>query len=68
VTGYVLRRLLIALPVLLGVTIINYALLNAAPGSVVDALIDPLAGPQVRAALEQQLGLDPEQDEPWADL
>ncbi len=57
-TRYILRRLLIALPVLLGVTVINYALLNAAPGSVIDALVDPLAGPAVRAQLTQQLGLD----------
>ncbi|MGH2383432.1 MAG: ABC transporter permease [Candidatus Limnocylindria bacterium] len=55
---YVLRRLAIAIPVLLGVTIINFALLSAAPGSAIDALVDPLAGPEVRRALEARLGLD----------
>jgi peptide/nickel transport system permease protein len=55
---YILRRLLVAIPVLFGITIINYALLNAAPGSAVDALVDPLAGPLARQIAEKQLGLD----------
>ena len=55
---YIIRRLLVAVPVLVGITIINYVLLNAAPGSAVDSLVDPLAGPLARQIAEKQLGLD----------
>jgi len=56
--SYILRRLAIAVPVLLGVTIINYLIINLAPGSPIDALVDPSAGPEARLSLERQLGLD----------
>src|SRR5450432_1541875 len=55
---YVIRRLLIAIPVILGVTIVNFLLINMAPGSPVDALIDPSAGPEAREAKQRELGLD----------
>ena len=55
---YVVRRLLIAIPVLIGVSVVNYWLLNAAPGDAVIAMIDPLAGPEVRDQLARELGLD----------
>lgn len=38
---YLLRRILIAIPVLLGVTIINFYIVNLAPGDAVDLMIDP---------------------------
>lgn len=52
------RRILIAVPIIFGVTIINFGLLSAAPGSPVDALVNPLAGAEVRHQQEIQLGLD----------
>lgn len=55
---YLLRRLLIAVPVLVGVTIVNFMLINLAPGSPVDALIDPAAGPAARELKQRELGLD----------
>ena len=55
---FVLRRLAVAVPVVLGVTLINYLLINLAPGSPVDALVDPLAGPEAREAKRRELGLD----------
>src|SRR5262245_30317426 len=55
---YLIRRLLIAIPVLLGVTIVNFMLINMAPGSPVAALIDPSAGPEAREAKQRELGLD----------
>jgi peptide/nickel transport system permease protein len=58
VARYILRRLILVIPVLAGVTIINFALINLAPGSPVDALVDPLAGPEARQQMERQLGLD----------
>src|SRR5215217_4156190 len=55
---YLLRRILIALPVIVGVTIVNFLLINLAPGSPVDAMIDPSAGPEAREAKQRELGLD----------
>ena len=55
---YLLRRLLIAIPVIIGVSIVNFLLINLAPGSPVDALIDPAAGPEAREMKQRELGLD----------
>ena len=38
---YILRRLAISVPVLLGVTIVAFLLVNLAPGDPVSAMIDP---------------------------
>ena len=38
---YIVRRLVIMIPVVLGITLINYAIINLAPGDPVDLLIDP---------------------------
>jgi peptide/nickel transport system permease protein len=54
----ILNRLGIGVLVILGVSIINFALLNAAPGSPVNTLVNPLAGPSVRHQVEVQLGLN----------
>jgi peptide/nickel transport system permease protein len=40
-TRYVLRRLLLIVPLLFAVTIINYTIYNLAPGDPVSAMIDP---------------------------
>lgn len=59
---YILRRLLISLPVFFGITLVTYVIVTLAPGDPVSALVDP---EQVAALgpgwLEQQraeLGLD----------
>ncbi len=39
---YILRRILLVFPLLLGITIINYTILALAPGDPVSAMIDPL--------------------------
>lgn len=39
--AYIVRRLLIALPVLLGITVLAFLILSMAPGDPVRALIDP---------------------------
>lgn len=54
----VLRRLAIGVPVVLGATVLNFILVNAAPGSPLNSLVDPLAGPQVRKQEAARLGLD----------
>lgn len=58
VTQFIVRRLALALPILLGVTILNFILLNAAPGDPVDALVDPFVGAAEREIRRAQLGLD----------
>jgi peptide/nickel transport system permease protein len=62
VGAYLARRLLIAVPVLLGITLIAFVVLALAPGDPVRALIDPetLAGmsEQQLADRRHELGLD----------
>jgi len=38
---YVIRRLLLVIPLLLGITIITYTVINLAPGDPITALLDP---------------------------
>jgi peptide/nickel transport system permease protein len=57
-TKYVLRRLLISIPVLFGVTVIAYFIMTLAPGDAVDMLIDPGLSPEDIALKKQALGLD----------
>jgi peptide/nickel transport system permease protein len=56
---YILRRILIAIPVLIGVTILNFTFINLAPGDPIMAMIDPQTGPSGASleALREQLGL-----------
>lgn len=59
---YLARRILEAIPTLFFLTLIAFFFIDAAPGDVVDVLIDPVLakeqGPESLAALRQQLGLD----------
>ncbi|WP_324716869.1 ABC transporter permease [Carboxydochorda subterranea] len=57
-TRYVLRRLAVMVPVLIGITLLNYAIVNLAPGDAVDLLINPSMSEADRAARRQALGLD----------
>ncbi len=60
--AYIIRRLLIAVPVLLGITIVNFFIMNLAPGSPIEMLLDPktpLADIEMR---KDQLGLN---DQLW---
>ena len=38
---YLLRRLIISIPVLIGITIATYTIVNLAPGDPVSALLNP---------------------------
>ncbi|MCC6705568.1 MAG: ABC transporter permease, partial [Thermomicrobiales bacterium] len=38
---YILRRLAMVLPMLLGITVITYVIISLAPGDPITALIDP---------------------------
>ena len=56
---YVIRKLLIMIPSLLGISIVLFALLALAPGDPFDELAtNPAVPPEVRAALRAKFGLD----------
>lgn len=38
---YILRRILLVIPMLLGITIISFAMLNFAPGDPMTAMLNP---------------------------
>jgi len=58
VLKYLIRRILIALPVILGVTIITYTIISLAPGDIVDLQVDPNMSAADRAQMRRDLGLD----------
>jgi peptide/nickel transport system permease protein len=59
---YILRRLLISIPVLFGITVVTYAIVSLAPGDPVSALVDPeqaaALGPGWLEQQRSELGLD----------
>jgi peptide/nickel transport system permease protein len=60
--SFILRRVLIAIPVLCGVTLLAYLLVDLAPGDPVTALVDPATraelGPEWVELRKEQLGLN----------
>lgn len=57
-TGFLLRRLLLAVPTLLGVTAVVFATVALVPGDPVAALLGPGAPPEAHAELTRRLGLE----------
>ena len=55
---YTARRLVLLVPVLLGVTLISFALTRVIPGNPIDELVSPLASQQERQRLISEHGLD----------
>ena len=55
---FVLRRILYAVPILLGVSVIVFALVQMSPGDVIDILIPPEAPKEVADVLRARFGLD----------
>lgn len=57
---YIIRRLLINIPVLFGITILVFTFIQFTPGDPISAYIRPELGadPSVRQQMEKQLGLD----------
>jgi peptide/nickel transport system permease protein len=57
--NYLLRRLLIAIPSLLGISVVLFTVLALAPGDPFEELAtNPAIPPEVRAALREKFGLD----------
>lgn len=56
--SYLIRRLLIAIPVLLGITFISFFVIHMVPGSPVDLMVGPDMTEEARQALEHSMGLD----------
>lgn len=67
---YIIRRLLTAIPTLIAISIIVFAILKLAPGDpLADFAVNPAVPPEVRQNIRKQLGLDdplPVQYSKWA--
>ena len=60
-TKYIINRFLVSIPVLLGITLVTFALIHLAPGDPVTGMIDPTLGdfsPELIARERAKLGLD----------
>ncbi|MFC8454446.1 ABC transporter permease [Kitasatospora sp. NPDC057223] len=55
---FLLRRLLLAVPTLLGVTVVVFATVKLVPGDPVAGFLGPGAPPEARRELTERLGLD----------
>jgi len=60
VAAYLARRILSLIPLLIGITFVSFVVIQAAPGSPVELMVDmnPDASPELRERLEQYWGLD----------
>ena len=56
--AYILRRLLAAIPVILGITVIVFLIMSLIPGDPATAILGSYATPENVAKLERDLGLD----------
>jgi len=57
-TGYILKRLLSAIPVLFGITLIVFLIMALVPGDPATAILGSYATPENVAKLNKELGLD----------
>ncbi|MDK2879339.1 MAG: peptide/nickel transport system permease protein [Thermoanaerobacteraceae bacterium] len=55
---YFIKRLLLMIPVILGMTIIVFLILHLSPGDPVDLIVGPNVTPEVYASIRQKYGLD----------
>lgn len=56
--GFLLRRLVHSVPVLLGVTLVVFFMMHLAPGDPAQAMLGPMATPENLARIRGDLGLD----------
>ena len=55
---YIVKRLIYMIPVVLGVTLLLFFIMNLAPGSPAQIILGENATPEQIAELEHQMGLD----------
>src|SRR6188474_1322317 len=55
---FILRRVVLVIPVLFGITLVVFALLHLIPGDPAVTMLGMRANPESIAALRQELGLD----------
>src|SRR5690554_5987931 len=56
--SYIIRRTVMAIPLLLGITIISFAIMQAAPGGPTTLLLDPSMKPSDKERFEEKYGLN----------
>lgn len=56
--SYIIRRCLMAIPLLIGITIISFAIIKTAPGGPTSLLMDPGLKPEDRIKFEEKYGLN----------
>lgn len=59
--AYIIKRLISSFPLLIGITIISYAVMALAPGDPTSILMDPKVKPEDMERIKHNLGLD----KPW---
>ena len=55
---YITRRLILTIPILIGVSVIAFLFVHALPGSPADALLGERGTPEAERQIERELGLD----------
>jgi ABC-type dipeptide/oligopeptide/nickel transport system permease component len=55
---YIIKKIILMIPVLIGMTIVVFLLLHLAPGNPVDLIAGPRATPETIKNIEMRLGLD----------
>ncbi|QDI91623.1 ABC transporter permease [Salicibibacter halophilus] len=55
---YIIRRILMTIPILIGISIISFGIMQFAPGEPTVIGIDPNISPEDREAMMEELGLD----------
>jgi peptide/nickel transport system permease protein len=56
--SYIIRRILMAIPLLLGITIVSFAIMKLAPGDPASLLMDPTISPADKARFMDRYGLN----------
>ncbi|MDP4098973.1 ABC transporter permease [Paenibacillus sp. P96] len=60
-SAYIIKRIAVLIPVLLGMTLIVFSIIHAIPGDPADTILGDKATEESKQALREQLGLD----KPW---
>lgn len=56
--SYIIRRIVMSIPILLGITILTFAIMHIAPGDPISLQVDPNIKPEDRARVIESLGLN----------